>query len=84
MRWSYCNPVLLRSSCKAAVGAQSHDLLNIVPRARWRALAYELQAPEPLTHIGADTEKQGCIFFAKPLQHLERRARVGPWLGVAY
>lgn len=67
----------------AAVGAQAHDLLDVVPGARRRAFAQELQAPEPLAHVGADAKEQRSVFLAEPLQHLERRARVGPGFGMA-
>jgi hypothetical protein len=67
----------------AAVGAQAHDLLDVVARARRRAFAQELQAPQPLPHVGADAEQQRRVFLAQPLQHLQRRARVGPGLGMA-
>jgi hypothetical protein len=67
----------------AAVGAQAHDLLDVVARARRRAFAQELQAPEPLAHVCPDAEEQRRIFLAEPLQHLERRARIGPGFGVA-
>jgi len=68
----------------AAVGAQAHDLLDVVARTRGCAVAQEGQAPQPLPHVGAQTEEQGRIFLAQPLQHLERRAGVGPGLGVAH
>ena len=68
----------------AAVGAQAHDLLDVVARARWRAVTQKGQAPQPLAHVGADAEQQGRILLAQPLQHLERRAGVGPGLGVAH
>lgn len=44
----------------AAVGAQAHDLLDVVPRARRRAFAQELQAPQPLAHVGAQAKEQGA------------------------
>ena len=68
----------------AAVGAQAHDLLDVVARARRRAVAQKGQAPQPLAHVGADAEQQGRIFLAQPLQHLQRRAGVGPGFGVAH
>ena len=68
----------------AAVGAQAHDLLDVVARARRGAFAQERKAPEPLAHVGAQAEQQRRILLAQPLQHLERRAGVGPGLGVAH
>jgi hypothetical protein len=67
----------------AAVGAQAHDLLDVVPRARGGALAKEAQAPQPLLRVGAQAEEQRCVFLAQPLEHLQRCAGVGPGLGVA-
>ena len=67
----------------AAVGAQAHDLLDVVACARRRAFTQELQAPQPLPHVGTDAEQQRCVFLAEPFQHLQRRARVGPGLGMA-
>ena len=67
----------------AAVGAQAHDLLNIVARACGRAFAHERQAPQPLAHVGADAEQQRRVFLAQPLQHLQGGPRVGPGLGMA-
>ncbi len=68
---------------RAAVGAQAHDLTDVVPRARRRALAQELQAPQPLAQVGAQAKQQRRVFLAQPLQDLQRRARVGPGLGMA-
>ena len=68
----------------AAVGAQAHDLPNVVAGARGGAFAQELQAPEPLAHVGPNAKQQRRVFFAQPLQHFERRARVGPWFGMAH
>ena len=68
---------------RTAVGAQAHDLLDVVACARRRAFAQELQAPEPLAQVGAHAKQQGRIFLAQPLQHLERRAGVGPGFRVA-
>ena len=68
----------------AAVGAQAHDLFDVVARARRGAVAQKGQAPEPLAHVGAQAEQQRRVFLAQPLQHLERRAGVGPGLGMAH
>jgi hypothetical protein len=46
----------------AAVGAQAHDLLDVVARAGRRAFAQELQAPQPLPHVGAHAEQQRRVF----------------------
>ncbi len=67
----------------AAVGAQAHDLLDVVARARGRAVAQEGQAPEPLAHVGAQAEQQGGVLPAQPAQQLQRCAGVGPGLGMA-
>jgi len=67
----------------AAVGAQAHDVPNVVARARRRAFAQKLQAPQPLAHVCAQAKEQRRIFAAQPLEQLERRAGVGPGLGVA-
>jgi hypothetical protein len=56
---------------------------DVVARARGRAFAQELQAPQPLAHVGADAEQQRRVFLPEPLQHLQRRARVGPGFGMA-
>ena len=68
----------------AAICAEPHDLLDVVPGSCRRAFAHELQTPEPLPHVGADAEQERRVFFAEPLQHFERCARVGPRLGVAH
>jgi hypothetical protein len=67
----------------AAVGAQAHDLFDVVACAGRCAFTQELQAPQPLPHVGPDAEQQRRIFLAQPLQHLQRRAGVGPGFGVA-
>jgi hypothetical protein len=67
----------------AAVGAQAHDLRDVVPRARRRALAQEAQAPQPLAHVGTHAEEQRRVFLAQPLQNLQRGAGVGPGFGMA-
>ena len=52
-------------------------------RARGGAFTQKLQAPEPLAHVRADVEQERRVFLAQPLQHLERRAGVGPGFGMA-
>src|SRR5262249_17996954 len=66
-----------------AVCSQANYLFDVVPRAFGRAFAQKTQAPEPLPRIGAQPEQQRGILLAQPLQDLQRRARVRPWLGVA-
>jgi len=66
-----------------AVGSQFHDLFDVVARTSGRALAEELEHPEPLAQVGADAKEQGRIFPGKPFEDLERRAGIGPGLRVA-
>jgi len=67
----------------AAVGAQTHDLLDVVARARRGTLAQKLQTPQPLTLIGTQAKQQRGIFLAQPLQHFQGGTGVGPGLGMA-
>ena len=48
----------------AAVGAEPHDLFDVVSGARWRAFAQELQTPQPLAHVGANAKEQWRVFLA--------------------
>ena len=67
----------------AAVGAQTHNLLDVVPCACRGAFAHELHAPQPLPHVCPNAKQQRRVFFAQPLQDLEWRTGVGPGLGMA-
>ncbi len=67
----------------AAVAAQLHDLADVVAGARGCAFTQELQAPQPLAHVGTQAEQQRRVFTPQPLQQLQRRTRVGPGLGMA-
>ena len=62
---------------------RSHDLLDVVARARRRALAQELQAPEPLAHVGAQAEQQRRVFLPSHCSTLSGAPGIGPGLGMA-
>ena len=67
-----------------AVSAQFHELGDVVACPRGCAFAQEPQAPGPLARISAQSKQQRRVFPGQPLEHLQRRCRIGPGLGVAY
>src|SRR5574340_722953 len=67
----------------AAVQRQAGDGVGVAARAPRQAFEEEAQAPRPLPPVGVRPEQQRRILAAQPFEQLQRRARIGPRLGVA-
>ena len=67
-----------------AVQRHGEDLRGVLARAPRGAFVEEAQAPRPLRRVRPEAKEERRILPQEPARDLERRARIGPRLGVGH
>ena len=66
----------------ARIKTELDDFCDVGARATRPAFHEEVQAPAPLCRIESRPKQERRVVSGEPAQHLERRRRIGPRLGV--